>query len=420
MKETLQDALDDLASTRSSFGRRNRALAVLEQQLALACVQSSDDDTLDTYLDLQDAFECNEELDAELNTLCSQLCQGLSIIQGVSLHHQASKSFLGRRFSLEILIELLLTSRHTPIVDSSSEANRSKLPEKSAPVIHLTSAVLDTLLCVLVDCPPALRAFEEVNGVQAVVKILKRAGTPREVRMKCLEFLYFYLMDESPTPTQSDEIHSLLTSPVTTRPNTPSRPPETKIFARSVSGTLNISFASSSTLSSSGSATSSSSSSSTSSFSSSTTNTSIESIHSSSPIKKSYSISTFTSPDPQTPSSPPPSGARRFPAPLQSRSMLMLRKEVDYEPLSPKKPRGFRPGLGVTDATGPATPSASRLREINKRTISSDRTEGAEARSSKHNRVRTTDEKKEILGSMLGNVDALVEGVRKAGIWGLG
>ncbi|KAJ2977530.1 hypothetical protein NUW54_g11408 [Trametes sanguinea] len=32
---------------------------------------------------------------------------------------------------------------------------------------------------------------------------------------------------------------------------------------------------------------------------------------------------------------------------------------------------------------------------------------------------RTMEEKKEILGSMLGNVDALVEGVRKAGIWGL-
>ena len=32
---------------------------------------------------------------------------------------------------------------------------------------------------------------------------------------------------------------------------------------------------------------------------------------------------------------------------------------------------------------------------------------------------RTMEEKKEILGSMLGNVDALVDGVRKAGIWGL-
>jgi hypothetical protein len=34
--------------------------------------------------------------------------------------------------------------------------------------------------------------------------------------------------------------------------------------------------------------------------------------------------------------------------------------------------------------------------------------------------TRTAEEKKEILGGMLGNVDALVEGVRKAGIWGLG
>lgn len=33
--------------------------------------------------------------------------------------------------------------------------------------------------------------------------------------------------------------------------------------------------------------------------------------------------------------------------------------------------------------------------------------------------ARTMEEKKEILGSMLGNVDALVEGVRKAGVWGL-
>lgn len=28
----------------------------------------------------------------------------------------------------------------------------------------------------------ALRAFEEAKGVQIAVKILKRAGTPREVR----------------------------------------------------------------------------------------------------------------------------------------------------------------------------------------------------------------------------------------------
>ena len=34
--------------------------------------------------------------------------------------------------------------------------------------------------------------------------------------------------------------------------------------------------------------------------------------------------------------------------------------------------------------------------------------------------VKSTEEKKELLGSMLGNVGALVEDVEKAGIWGLG
>lgn len=41
-------------------------------------------------------------------------------------------------------------------------------------------------------------------------------------------------------------------------------------------------------------------------------------------------------------------------------------------------------------------------------------------KSCEQGKTRTTEEKKELLGTMLGNVDALVEGVRKAGIWGLG
>jgi len=34
-------------------------------------------------------------------------------------------------------------------------------------------------------------------------------------------------------------------------------------------------------------------------------------------------------------------------------------------------------------------------------------------------RVKSTQEKKELLGTCLGNVDALVEGMKKAGAWGL-
>jgi hypothetical protein len=34
-------------------------------------------------------------------------------------------------------------------------------------------------------------------------------------------------------------------------------------------------------------------------------------------------------------------------------------------------------------------------------------------------RVKSTQEKKELLGTCLGNIDALVEGMKKAGAWGL-
>lgn len=130
-------------------------------------------------------------------TLALQLTKALSLIQGIALSHDSSKSYLSRKYSLEVssfprirssyadvkqvLLELLLVSRHLTISnesDRSSSARNHKQPTD----LPLTSSVLDTLLCILVDAPSALRAFESANGVQAVVRILKRAGTPREVR----------------------------------------------------------------------------------------------------------------------------------------------------------------------------------------------------------------------------------------------
>lgn len=70
----------------------------------------------------------------------------------------------------------------TPSSVGSPVAGLSSDKTRTWTMAHLSSAILDTLLCVLVDSSAALRAFEDVNGVQAVVKLLKRAGTPREVR----------------------------------------------------------------------------------------------------------------------------------------------------------------------------------------------------------------------------------------------
>lgn len=152
-----------------------------------------------------------EERETELNILCAQLYQLLSIVQGVVLHHESSKAFLGRRYSLEvcfvrksnpviltcakILTALLTTSRHTPMINHEPGAGNpaTGLPlDKTSSVAHLSSGVLDSLLCILVDSSSALRVFEEVNGIQAIVKILKRAGTPREVRFVPVSILCCY------------------------------------------------------------------------------------------------------------------------------------------------------------------------------------------------------------------------------------
>ena len=134
----------------------------------------------------------------------------------------------------------------------------------------------------------------------------------------------------------------------------------------------------------------------------------------------------------------------------------MLKREVDFIPLSPKKAQISR--LGVVGAARSLAAKSlgkerSRLapggtdlpfrdeneskhqpcREKDGDGASAEWESTEEAERRKEGRVeadvqaigvngktRTTEEKMEILGGMLGNVDALVEGVRKAGVWGLG
>jgi hypothetical protein len=100
---------------------------------------------------------------ADASALAAHLTQALALLQGLALAHPPSKALLGRPYAQGALLDLLLAARHAP-----------------APT--LPAAALDTLLCVLVDAPPALRAFEDAGGVRATARILRRAGTPRELR----------------------------------------------------------------------------------------------------------------------------------------------------------------------------------------------------------------------------------------------
>ncbi|KAF9450176.1 hypothetical protein P691DRAFT_665953 [Macrolepiota fuliginosa MF-IS2] len=447
----IQDALDELCSPRSSSDVKTKALERLEKQIATSCLSTNrtggSRESWDHFLALQYTFECNvpsrlitwisvsttklehpaNKGTADERILASQLTKALSIIQGIALSHDSSKIFLGRKYSLEVLLELLLASRHLtpPNDDNRSSSTRNKQPAD----LPLTSTVLDTLLCILVDSPEALRGFESVSGIQAVVKILKRAGTPREVRMKCLEFLYFYLLDET-APTdislgQRSTSTSSTFSNSTSYPGTPSHPrlrlskpslnpTPLRPLSRHGSGSSELSSSSSSSRSTSGS-----------------------SIHSFTSIS---SVSTPITPAPSKSPSPekpvrlsqlqsiskmplhtPPSTLKFASSQPQRNIMMMLKKEVDYEPLSPKKP-GFPTGLST-----PSRPRAQTHGQLYTPSRSYTHTSqlsmsvgDAELRGDGDNGKRkTTEEKKQLLGTMLGNVDALVEGVRKAGIWGL-
>ncbi|KAI0757988.1 cell division control protein 14, SIN component-domain-containing protein [Fomes fomentarius] len=580
MHDILQDALDDLVSTRTSTITKGDALMAIEHVLA----ETSDPRAvgLPGYFNaLQDTFQCNvssriiawtaatsplldkclnkgsteNDKKFEVTVLSAQLAQAMGIIQGVALVHKPSKQFLGRRYSLEVLLDLLLVSRHLSLSTSASSTPTSpKAGATSVPTptteIPLASIIIDTLLCILVDSVPSLRVFEDLNGVQVVVKILKRAGTPREVRMKCLEFLYFYLLDETVPPEASDASDTTqLSIPDLPSMRTPSPSPSHQPHP-SISATSQSSYTTSSPSSRSSSASSAFSV-----LSTSTTATSASLHDSPAPTKanpserapkdapqstrpfRPASKSVIPGLNPTNRTVTPPNGGTSVLGRGQPRSLVMLKKEVDYIPLSPKKPQlshlsrgpsGLRPkltertsssklvpklhpsgavpsedtegegsgkspavartprrigthsrGLSVSSisslssttstastasttsasASHSGAPSESKTPSRDKgksKALAAPEFETPKASSKLHRRTqsladftldsaspsnlktgprsasspsggagaknrgaRTMQEKKDILGTMLGNVDALVEGVKKAGVWGL-
>ncbi|KAI0307129.1 cell division control protein 14, SIN component-domain-containing protein [Multifurca ochricompacta] len=427
LHETLQDYLDVLASARSSTTARSRALENLGTLITRAFSDDQGSLPLWELLSLQNTFECNiasrimswvsgasHRLDAllqrglsdgqrqaEASNLSSQLPRPLSSFRVLLLRIILQKSSL--------VENILLTSNSkqpTPSVDERMN------DEETAPSSALPNAVLDTLLCILVDSSRSLRAFEDCNGVQTIVKLLKRAHTPRDVRMKCLEFLYFYLMDEtsprSELPESIIEPTHLPTMPLSPSPfiDFQNKPRHFAPGSRTASSGSEDSFASS------GSSRSSSSS------------TSLSSL--STPSHAKFS--------PTMPKTPPSSMKPSIYPYAKPRSLLMLQREVDFIPATPKKPHTSR--LGVDPLRPSSTPNSpfknfravpdsnfnltSGSRHSSAATMFGGEQDISCIRSSDNRDIiKTTEQKKEFLVFMLGNVDALVEGVKRAGIWGL-
>lgn len=99
----------------------------------------------------------------------------LDLLQGILLLHPPSRSLFSREIYMNLLLDLL---------DSSN-------PPK------IQSQALLVLVTALLDCPRNTRTFEDIDGLLTVTSLFKSRSTSKEVKMRTLEFLYFYLMPEA-------------------------------------------------------------------------------------------------------------------------------------------------------------------------------------------------------------------------------
>ena len=102
------------------------------------------------------------------------IVSALDLLQGILLLHRPSRSLFSREIYMNLLLDLL---------DSSN-------PPK------IQSQALLVLVSALLDCPRNTRTFENIDGLLTVTSLFKSRSTSKEVKMRTLEFLYFYLMPE--------------------------------------------------------------------------------------------------------------------------------------------------------------------------------------------------------------------------------
>ncbi|RYO89331.1 hypothetical protein DL766_005171 [Monosporascus sp. MC13-8B] len=148
----------------------------------------TDDPAFYEFFRLQEGFEWNVVLRL-VNTLDRLVAKGsdgqndllilsaLDLIQGTLLLHPPSKTLFSREMYMNLLLDLL--------------------EPDFCPAIQ--SATLLTLVTALIDTPQNTRTFENLDGLLAITSLFRSRGTSRDVKLKLVEFLYFYLMPEVPS-----------------------------------------------------------------------------------------------------------------------------------------------------------------------------------------------------------------------------
>ncbi|KAI1662543.1 cell division control 14, SIN component [Daldinia decipiens] len=148
----------------------------------------TDDPAFYEFFKLQEGFEWNVAMRL-VNTLDRLLARGsdgsndllilsaLDLVQGVMLLHPPSKAIFSREMHMNLLLDLL--------------------EPDFCPAIQ--SATVVTLVTALVDAPRNTRTFEALDGLLTITSLFRNRCTSRDVKLKLVEFLYFYLMPEVPS-----------------------------------------------------------------------------------------------------------------------------------------------------------------------------------------------------------------------------
>ncbi|KAF2126632.1 cell division control protein 14 [Dothidotthia symphoricarpi CBS 119687] len=188
-----QICLSSGKSKPSTPGHRRNASAInlgeQQQSTPKKLGQLGEDPAFREFFRLQEGFEWNVStrvadcLDRLLGMGSSKdgqndilILSSLSNLQGLLLLHPPSRIIFGREVYMNVLLDLL-DPYNCPAIQSQA-------------LLVLVTALLAT--------PQNTRTFEHMDGLLTVTSLFKDEETTQSVKVKLLEFLYFYLMPESP------------------------------------------------------------------------------------------------------------------------------------------------------------------------------------------------------------------------------
>ncbi|KAL1624368.1 hypothetical protein SLS56_007837 [Neofusicoccum ribis] len=123
------------------------------------------------FFRLQEGFEWNGGQSDIL------ILSALDLMQGILLLHPPSRALFSREIYMNLLLDLL-DCGECPSIQSRT-------------MLVLVTALLAT--------PANTRTFESLDGLLTVTSLFKSRSTASTVKLKIMEFLYFYLMPETPT-----------------------------------------------------------------------------------------------------------------------------------------------------------------------------------------------------------------------------